>query len=162
MSSGFVSRGQTSLLTRLLLIIISGTTWGTQQGHGFPLERFSSLSVGFYYLGCPWVGCLRHVHMRRDVATLCAVAAGPAHGAWEVPTRLGEDLAREASEDSHSTGTPKRNTFQPPAYHKLSSPQSATLQRPRTPLGESFAVTSLLLVSKYRFRYGVWKPRPPR
>ena len=62
--------------------------------------------------------------MRRDVATLCAMAAGPAHGAWEVPTRLGEDLAREASEDSHSTGTPKRNTFQPQA--QLSSKRYLT------------------------------------
>ncbi|MXQ99607.1 hypothetical protein E5288_WYG001257 [Bos mutus] len=100
--------------------------------------------------------------MRRDVATLCSMAAGPAHGAREVPTRLGEDLAQEAFEDSHSTGTPKRTTFQTPAYHKLSSPESATLQRPRTNSGESSAVTSLLLVSKYRFRYGVLKTRPPR
>ena len=48
---------------------------------------------GFYYLGCPWVGCLHHLHMRREVATLWGMAAGIAHRARE---GLGEDLAQEA------------------------------------------------------------------
>ena len=43
----------TYLLTRLLLIIISGTTWGTQQAQGFPLERFSLLPVGFIIWAVP-------------------------------------------------------------------------------------------------------------
>ena len=51
---------------------------------------------GLYYLGCPWVACLRHLPMCREVATLCAMAVGPAHTAREVPTHLGEDLAQEA------------------------------------------------------------------
>lgn len=51
---------------------------------------------GLYYLGCPWVGCLHNLPMRREVATLCAMAARPAHRAREVPMHLGEDLAQEA------------------------------------------------------------------
>ena len=61
---------------------------------GISIGTLRSLRV--YYLGCPWVGCLHHLHMRREVATLCGMAAGIAHRAREVPTRLGEDLAQEA------------------------------------------------------------------